>query len=278
VDGTSWCSSWSGTPRRSWQQSSVRERRTLRLAAKPKLAGLKVNAVDEQGNDLEPTVRVDSKEVGEAGATLKVPVCSREVSLRLGNAEWREELKLEEGQVTLMTAKPGSGKAGAMVALAGGASVKAARCSEPSTGEFCNWRQPGREQHPINCVNWRQAHAYCKAQGKRLPPGEGWEFAASNGGSTKFPWGNSSADATRARWNSHVGTAPVGTYASGATQSRLQDLSGNVLEWMANEYSFGRDARGGSWRDGWGETLRASYRNWNGVSDAYDMVGSRCAQ
>ncbi|MEN9800419.1 MAG: hypothetical protein RL653_4116 [Pseudomonadota bacterium] len=110
------------------------ERRTVRLAAKPKLAGLKVNAVDEQGNDLEARVRVDGRDLGEAGASLKVPVCSKEVSVELNSGEWREALMLEEGKVLVLTARPdthqgsetadeGTESNGAELAGAGGVAV-----------------------------------------------------------------------------------------------------------------------------------------------------------
>jgi TonB family protein len=81
------------------------ERRTVRLSARPKLAGLKVNAVDDRGNDLEGRVWVDGRDAGEAGAVLKVPVCSQQASVTLGSGEWRTSLRLEEGRVTVLEAK-----------------------------------------------------------------------------------------------------------------------------------------------------------------------------
>ena len=273
------------------------ERRIVRLAARPRLAGLKVNAVDEQGNDLEASVRVDGREVGEAGATLKVPVCSKEVAVKLGSREWMEELKLEEGKVAVLTAKPGSGKSAGMVSVAGGgkvgsfkldvtevtvaayaACVKAGRCTEPGTGDRCNWRQGGKEQHPINCVNWNQAVAFCTAQGKRLPSEEEWEWAASNGGRTQFPWGNNSPDDTHAKWRSSDGTSPVGTHPAGATASGLQDLSGNVREWTASADGSYKVIRGGSWLNDNENYLRAVYRDVNNPGYRYSLNGFRCAQ
>ena len=31
----------------------------------------------------------------------------------------------------------------------------------PEFAEFCNWQRSGRENHPMNCLNWNQAVAYC---------------------------------------------------------------------------------------------------------------------
>jgi formylglycine-generating enzyme len=71
------------------------------------------------------------------------------------------------------------------------ACVASERCSRASQGDLCNAGQPGRESHPINCVDWDQAEAYCKATGKRLPTEEEWEWAARGGErGWKYPWGD----------------------------------------------------------------------------------------
>lgn len=41
-----------------------------------------------------------------------------------------------------------------------GQCVTAGRCTAPDTGGDCNW-QAGREEHPINCIDWTQAKAFC---------------------------------------------------------------------------------------------------------------------
>ena len=87
------------------------------------------------------------------------------------------------------------------------ACVRAGKCGEPEpyTPErgnyrvFCNWRHPeGRAAHPINCVDYEQATAFCTWAGKRLPSEEEWEYAARAGAENrKFPWGNDQPNATR---------------------------------------------------------------------------------
>ncbi|MEN9796864.1 MAG: hypothetical protein RL653_560 [Pseudomonadota bacterium] len=270
---------------------------TLRLPAVPRLAGLKVNVVDGDGNGLDATVHVDGREVGKAGSSLQVPVCAREASVRVGGHQWTEVLELEESGVKVLTARFNQLHVAKMVSFAGGGSVspfrldvtevtvaayadcvKSGRCSEPTIGATCNWRMAGKEQHPVNCVDWMQAAAYCRAQGKRLPDQAEWQFAASNGGRTLFPWGDSGLDGMRAKWKSRDGTAPVGRFPAGATPSGIQDLVGNVWEWMANDYDRGKELRGGSWSSTSEEYLRPSYRTGDAPTDRYDHLGFRCAQ
>jgi hypothetical protein len=82
------------------------ERRTVKLAPQPRIAGLRVNTEDDQGNAVEADVRVDGLVVGRAGSTLKVPVCSKRLTVALGTTTFEEDLKLEESKVALVTAKP----------------------------------------------------------------------------------------------------------------------------------------------------------------------------
>ena len=165
--------------------------------------------------------------------------------------------------------------------------VNAGFCTTPPSYEgvavqfgppICNWKVPGREQHPMNCVSWYQADAYCKAQGKRLPKGEEWEVEASNGGRTQFPWGDSSPDATKAHWKSSDGTVPVGTHPAGANRDGIQDLAGNVDEWMADDYLGGKQVRGGSWSDKYEDILRVRYYKQGKPGYPNSDTGFRCVQ
>jgi len=160
--------------------------------------------------------------------------------------------------------------------------VNAGRCSEPGTGIFgagsCNWGAPVREQHPINCVDWHQALAYCEWAGKRLPTEAEWEKAARGTDGRKYPWGNGAPSCDKAIFSGcGSGTQAVGDRSSGASPYGALDMSGNVYEWTAGEYAEGHSLRGGSWHYDPGGA-RASYRAGVVPGTRYPGIGFRCAQ
>lgn len=139
---------------------------------------------------------------------------------------------------------------------------------DPTTQESaCNWTlSPGaRELHPINCINWYTAQAFCVWDGGRLPTDAEWEFAARGrevGGlvaGRTYPWGNEDPLPTcdRARWNQSAcpnedgaRTRRVGSYASSPDLpgARIWDLSGNIYEWTAdNLVPYDGPDRRGCW-------------------------------
>ncbi len=166
--------------------------------------------------------------------------------------------------------------------------------------EGADWRHPsgpaadliGREQHPVVQVSWRDAGAFCRHHGLRLPTEEEWEFAARGTDGRRFPWGDAPPEEDGKR-RANFGTveccsadmsdgfhttAPVGSYDTGVSPFGLHDMAGNVWEWTASiDAETGKYViRGG----GWGNNpycLRASYRHKNPPDIGLDMVGFRCA-
>jgi formylglycine-generating enzyme required for sulfatase activity len=149
--------------------------------------------------------------------------------------------------------------------VAGG---KCTAASEPGTGSYeslCNGTRPDRQDHPINCVTWNQAVAYCAAVGKRLPTEAEWEYAARGGDGRRYPWGNDRPNETRVnacgdecralakrlgstrvmyegsdQWE---GTAPVRSFPAGQSPFGAFDMAGNVAEWVADWFGPYTEAR-----------------------------------
>ncbi len=127
--------------------------------------------------------------------------------------------------------------------------------------QFCTWGKRGYDKHPINCVDWTQANAYCEWMGGRLPTEAEWEYAARGSDGRNYPWGNQPPDATRlnacgsecasmaqqrldASWtpmyadnDGWPATAPVGRYPKGASPFGVLDMAGNVWEWTADSFA-----------------------------------------
>jgi len=166
------------------------------------------------------------------------------------------------------------------------ACIAAGQCT-PSVGgaTTCNGNHQDRGNHPINCVNYLQAEAFCSSQGARLPTEVEWEFAARGGTQAlKYPWGEGSPDG-KACWKNpmscEVKTFPA--YAYG-----LYDMSGNVWEWTASDYapypfppppneSHQKVYRGGSWSRRFEKWMHLGLRNRWGKKENGAHLGFRCA-
>ena len=182
------------------------------------------------------------------------------------------------------------------------ACVSAGSCSKPLTGTACNWGKQERDNHPVNCVNWSQARAFCRWAGGKLPSEAQWEYAARGGGrNVPYPWGREPATCARAVMSSGGNgcgknrTWPVCSNAAGNTSHGLCDMAGNVLEWVEDRWhnnyrrapssggawtagsSPRRVCRGGSWNDG-ARGLRVTYRLNESPSLQGVYIGFRCVK
>ncbi|RME43920.1 MAG: hypothetical protein D6795_18690 [Deltaproteobacteria bacterium] len=173
------------------------------------------------------------------------------------------------------------------------ACVNAGVCAEPAHGQYCNWGVPGREDHPINCVSWKDAVDFCAWEGKELPTEAEWEKAARGTDGRKYPWGNEEPHCDRGNFDDCVGsTTAVGSYPAGASPYGALDMAGNVEEWVADWYSSsyyasspaenpegpdtgtGRVSRGGAWS--YASALRAADRDVFSPSTRPYFLGFRC--
>jgi formylglycine-generating enzyme required for sulfatase activity len=190
------------------------------------------------------------------------------------------------------------------------ACINAGTCTPTGTEPLCNMQQATvRANHPVNCVDWHQAMAYCSYLGARLPSEMEWEYAARGTDGRKYPWGNTAptprrlngcgdecvAYALRVHGETKVAlfsgsdgyeeTAPVGSYPAGASPFGVLDMAGNVYEWTSSPYcnypqhscaSQYRMYRGGAWYTD--KTAAAATRNGNLVTERSVVVGIRCAR
>jgi len=164
------------------------------------------------------------------------------------------------------------------------ACVRSGRCSVD--GLQCargTYGVSGKEDHPINCVDWGQAVTYCNAVGKRLPTDDEWEYTARGGvNGWDYPWGNAEPD-FQLCWSKPTmvgGTCTVGRFPEGNNPWGVQDLAGNVWEWMSSvsdDFPF-RTLRGGSWSDSVPSDVRATTRKFSKPSSRSNFVGFRCAR
>jgi formylglycine-generating enzyme required for sulfatase activity len=194
--------------------------------------------------------------------------------------------------------------------------VQAGECAPPSAtiewkdlkpedktkwSQFCTWGRGGMDQHPINCVDWNQATAYCVWAGGRLPTEAEWEFAARGRDGRKYPWGDEEPDATRLNacgpecasmakerlaltWNpiypdndGWAATAPVGKYPKGASPFGVLDMAGNVWEWTGDEFASYSEANDSNQhRYGRVELLRVDRGGgWNGNHPSWFRAANR---
>ncbi|MCB9645569.1 MAG: SUMF1/EgtB/PvdO family nonheme iron enzyme [Deltaproteobacteria bacterium] len=165
--------------------------------------------------------------------------------------------------------------------------VDAGAC-EASTfrsGESCNWGRPERDQHPMNCVNWSGADAFCRWAGRRLPTETEFEKAARGTDGRRYPWGNAPSSCAYAVLDDGGNacgrgetTWQVGSKPAGASPYGALDMAGNVWEWTSDWYVTGKSrvVRGGSYgSDPTG--VRASGRTLFSPRDRLPHVGFRCA-
>lgn len=144
------------------------------------------------------------------------------------------------------------------------------------------YKKAGKEDHPMVCVDFKQAVDYCTFKGKRLPSDEEWEWAARGGSEGRlYPWGND-APKDQVCWSgagARTSTCSVNEHPAGASKDGLLGMAGNVFEWTTNKQDSrtkDRVGRGGSWRDGLTNIMRTDRPGKFEVTYRCGFLGIRC--
>ena len=153
------------------------------------------------------------------------------------------------------------------------------------------------DEHPIVNVSYRDAVAFCKYSGSRLPSEAEWEYAAREGGK-RILWAGTSNESELSSYawydaNSAKQAHPIARKRANAIG--FYDMSGNVWEWCQEGYnaqsategsmsslsdqsaSLRYVLRGGSWKF---EPVyaRVSNRHWDAVDSRSSNYGFRIAR
>lgn len=183
---------------------------------------------------------------------------------------------------------------------------------------LCNIDAAGREQHPMNCISWRDADTFCRKNDKRLPTEAEWEYATRGPDGRVFPWGDdkptvehlNACDLDCVTWSKKAGvgvlvlfesasdgfaaTSPVGKFPKGDSRFGPKDVVGNVWEWVADfegSYTAAEQKnptgpasgekkviRGGAWNGAREEWLHPSFRFAAEPERRHPAIGFRCAK
>ena len=93
----------------------------------------------------------------------------------------------------------------------------------------------GKENHPMNCVSFPQAFAFCIWDGGFLPTEAELNYAYVNGSQqTTYPWGNNAPAPTLAVYDASGPLQDVGTKPK--TGLGFFDLAGNLYEFTLDSY------------------------------------------
>lgn len=160
------------------------------------------------------------------------------------------------------------------------------------------WQKEGFDdpRQPVVGVTWRDAQAYCRWAGLKLPTEAQWEAAARGSAAWPYPWGSDLPTPERANYGGHVGRpTPVDAHPEGCGPFGTCDQAGNVWEWCADSWSLtayqervdgepdpwcqGDEklcvVRGGSWQNP-AKDLKAAYRDRATASMRLATQGFRC--
>jgi formylglycine-generating enzyme required for sulfatase activity len=118
---------------------------------------------------------------------------------------------------------------------------------------------------PVVYITWKDAEAYCKGMGLRLPTEDEWEAAARGPNANRYPWGNdwaSSKTNTADAGSRHP--VAVGEFAEDVSPFGVHDMFGNVQEWTATTFkAYAGNPKAGD------SQFNQGYKSIRGLGSAY---------
>lgn len=161
-------------------------------------------------------------------------------------------------------------------------------------------RRAGEPRVPVSSVTWREASAYCRYLGKRLPSSAEWEKAMRGGlqigdednpyPRRNFPWGTAQTPhLANLSDETPLGPQPIGSFPNDCSPYGVFDLGGNVSEWIGSAptgyvakaffaHETWRVIRGGNWS----QSSAAELTDYTPIENSRPgdtrsfMIGMRC--
>jgi formylglycine-generating enzyme required for sulfatase activity len=152
--------------------------------------------------------------------------------------------------------------------------------------EGWSWRRPAgpgsshspSPAHPVVHVSLRDAEAYCRERGRRLPTEAEWEFVARGDERRLFPWGDAFDEAAVGWSQRGQGPQPVGSHPAGSTPGGHRDMAGSVWEWTSSTREGMAVLKGGSWLEVDPASLRAATQLLEDSDYSSSDIGFRCVR